>query len=196
MLGDEQSGQIESIGFSLYMDMLDRAVNSIRSGRTPNLDAPLEPVNQEVNLHTGALIPEDYLPDVHARLILYKRIANARSADELNELQVEIIDRFGLLPEPLKRLFKITALKLRLGPLGIKRVDLGDSGGRVEFSNSTRVDPLAVVQLVQNESQTYKLEGATLLRVSGEMEQFDDRVSFAHGLLDHLGAPSERAASA
>jgi transcription-repair coupling factor (superfamily II helicase) len=196
MLGDEQSGQIESIGFSLYMDMLDRAVNAIRSGHTPNLDAPLEPVNQEVNLHTGALIPEDYLPDVHGRLILYKRIANARSGDELDELQVEIIDRFGLLPDPLKRLFKVTALKLRLEPLGIKRVDLGSSGGKVEFSNSTRVDPLAVVKLVQNESQTYKLEGATLLRVSGEMEHFDDRVSFAHNLLDHLETPSQTAVSA
>jgi transcription-repair coupling factor (superfamily II helicase) len=196
MLGDEQSGQIESIGFSLYMDMLDRAVNAIRSGKTPNMDSPLEPVHQEVNLHTSALIPEDYLPDVHGRLILYKRIANAASSEELDDLQVEIIDRFGLLPATLKRLFRITELKLRLTPLGINRVDLGDAGGRIEFSSSTQVDPLAIVQLVQTESQTYRLEGATLLRISHTMETFEDRVQFAHALLDRLEVTESRAVSA
>jgi len=131
LLGEDQSGQIESIGFSLYMDMLDRAVKAIQDGKTPNLDAPLEPISQEVNLHTSTLIPEDYLPDIHGRLILYKRIANATAAGELDDLYAEFVDRFGLPPDPLKRLFKVTALKLRAQPLGIARLDLGENGGRV-----------------------------------------------------------------
>ena len=111
LLGDEQSGQIESIGFSLYMDMLDRAVRAIRAGKTPDLDADLTP-HQEVNLRVPALIPEDYLPDVHSRLILYKRISSAESRDALDELRAEIIDRFGTLPVATKTLFRITELRL------------------------------------------------------------------------------------
>ena len=98
LLGDDQSGQIESIGFSMYMDMLNRAVNALRSGQVPDRDMPLEPVSQEINLHVPTLIPDDYLPDVQTRLILYKRISAANSQLELDNLQVEIIDRFGLLP--------------------------------------------------------------------------------------------------
>ncbi|MCB1686318.1 MAG: transcription-repair coupling factor, partial [Pseudomonadales bacterium] len=186
LLGADQSGQIESIGFSLYMDMLDRAVQAIKDGKAPNLDTALEPVNQEVNLHGSALIPDDYLPDVHGRLILYKRIASAASSDELDDLHAELVDRFGPLPDAARRLIQVTGLKLRLQALGILKVDFGDNGGRVEFSNQTLVDPLGIVQLVQREPNTYRLEGATLLRISRTLNTFDQRVEFTDRLLDRL----------
>jgi transcription-repair coupling factor (superfamily II helicase) len=188
LLGEEQSGQIESVGYSLYMDLLDRAVKAIQDGKTPNLNAPLEPIAQEVNLHTPTLIPEHYLPDVHARLILYKRIANAADPTELDDLQAEMIDRFGLLPEPLKSLFAVTALKLKTQPLGVVRVDLGESGGRIEFSPDTEVDPLAIVNLVQSHPGTYRLDGATMLRINRTMPDFQARITFAGELLDRLAA--------
>jgi len=190
LLGDDQSGQIEAIGFSLYMDMLDRAVKAIRDGRTPNLDAPLEPISQEVNLHASTLIPDDYLPDVHARLILYKRIASAPGATELDDLFAECVDRFGLPPDPLKRLFKVTALKLQLAPLGVVRLDLGNQGGRIEFAEETPVEPITVIRLVQKFPSTYRLEGATTLRVTRALKDFDARIEYAYQLLDSL-APAE-----
>jgi len=198
LLGDEQSGQIESVGFSLYTELLERAVRSIREGRTPDLDAPLEPVSQEVNLHVGARIPEDYLPDVHARLILYKRIANAQQEADLDDLHGEVIDRFGMLPEPMKQLFRITALKLKMQPLGIKRLDLGSAGGKLEFNQDTPVDPGLIVSLVQTETATFRLEGATVLRITRNLPEFDARLNFAMQLLDRLaaGSGSRRALSA
>jgi transcription-repair coupling factor (superfamily II helicase) len=186
LLGEDQSGQIESIGFSLYMEMLDRAVKAIQDGKTPNLDAPLEPISQEVNLHTSTLIPEDYLPDVHGRLILYKRIANATTAEELEDLYAEFVDRFGLLPDPLRHLFKVTELRLKLLPLGIQRFDLGEQGGKIEFSADTPVDPFSVIQLVQNEPGTFRLDGATTLRITRKLTAFDERIEYAYGLLDKL----------
>ncbi|MGK0222675.1 MAG: transcription-repair coupling factor (superfamily II helicase), partial [Limisphaerales bacterium] len=194
LLGDDQSGQIESIGFTLYMDLLNRAVNAIRAGEMPELDNPLEPTSQEVNLHAATLIPDDYLPDVHTRLILYKRIANARDTNELDELQVEIIDRFGLLPDPLKRLFAITELKLAGQVLGVTKIDIGDQRGKLEFSNKTNVDPFKIVNLVQSESHIYKLEGASTLRISTENQSFETRLEFAHNLLKRL-TPDEQAAA-
>jgi len=196
LLGEEQSGQIESIGFSLYMDLLDRAVKAIEDGKTPDMDSPLETVSQEVNLHAPTLIPEPYLPDVHARLIVYKRIANATNETELADLRAEMIDRFGRLPEPLKALFHVTGLKLKTQPLGILRLDLGDQGGRVEFSPHTTVDPLAVVKLVQSQPATYRLEGATMLRVSRQLTDFSARVAFAENLIDLLAPATPSSANA
>lgn len=194
LLGDDQSGQIESVGFSLYMDLLNRAVEAMRQGNMPDLDSPLEPASQEVNLHAATLIPEDYLPDVHARLILYKRISSATTHQQLDELQVEIIDRFGLLPEPLKRLFAVTALKLDSQALGITRIDLGAQRGKLEFSNQTSVDPIKIVNLVQREANTFKLEGASVLRIAQELEDFEARIQFANQLLERL-RPEQTAAA-
>ncbi|MEQ8861093.1 MAG: TRCF domain-containing protein [Pseudomonadales bacterium] len=186
LLGEEQSGQIQSVGFSLYTELLDRAVRAIREGRTPDLDAPLEPLSQEVNLHVGARIPDDYLPDVHGRLILYKRIANAADDDELDDLRAEVVDRFGPLPEPLKQLFRVTGVKLRMQALGIRRLDLGPGGGKLEFNADTRVNPASIVHLVQTQTATYRLDGATQLRVTRQLPEFDARMDFALGLLDTL----------
>jgi transcription-repair coupling factor (superfamily II helicase) len=186
LLGEEQHGQIESVGFSLYMDMLERAVQAIRAGRAPDLDKPLQAVGREVNLHAAARIPDDYLPDVHARLILYKRIANATTPEQLDDLRAEVVDRFGMPPQPLRQLFQITGLKLRMQPLGIDRLDLGDAGGKVEFGATTSVDPLTVVRLVQSFPSTYRLEGGANLRISRKLATFDERVQFADELLDTL----------
>ncbi|NVK39715.1 MAG: transcription-repair coupling factor [Oceanospirillaceae bacterium] len=185
LLGEEQSGQIQSIGFSLYMEMLEQAIEAIREGRTPNPDAPLHH-GPEINLRLPTLIPEDYLPDVHNRLILYKRIANARNDNELRELQVEMIDRFGLLPEPVKSLFRLTGLKLRASHLGIDKVDAADRGGRLEFGANTRVDPMKLVTLVQTRPRQYRLEGASQLRFNLEMPTAEERFQTVETLLDEL----------
>ncbi len=190
LLGEEQSGQIATIGFTLYMEMLQRAVAAIKEGRTPNLDQPL-PTSHELNVHVPALIPDDYLPDVHARLILYKRIAHAADRDALDDLKVEMIDRFGLLPEALRNLFRTTALKLAAGAIGVERVDIGLHGGRVEFAADTRVEPLAVVQLVQSEPQTYRYRNDSKdtggrLTVTREMPHPDTRFQLVEALLKRL----------
>ncbi|MBL6690991.1 MAG: transcription-repair coupling factor [Pseudomonadales bacterium] len=185
LLGDEQTGNMQTIGYSLYMEMLDRAVKAIQDGKTPNLDRPLKE-GTEVNLHLPALIPDDYLPDVHMRLVLYKRISNAESEEQLRELQVEMIDRFGLLPEAVKNLFRITALKLRAEALGIKKLDAGENGGRVEFDQETPVDAGAIVELVQSEPHRYRLPTANQLSFDDKMVKVETRFSKVERLLERL----------
>ncbi|HZX17549.1 MAG TPA: transcription-repair coupling factor [Pseudomonas sp.] len=185
LLGDGQSGQIQAVGFTLYMEMLERAVKSIRKGEQPNLDQPLGG-GPEINLRVPALIPEDYLPDVHARLILYKRIANAADEDGLKELQVEMIDRFGLLPDPSKNLIRITLLKLQAEKLGIKKVDAGPQGGRIEFAADTCVDPLTLIKLIQSAPNRYKFEGATMFKIQVPMERPEERFNTLEALFERL----------
>jgi len=189
LLGDGQSGQIQAVGFTLYMEMLERAVKAIRKGEQPNLEQPLGG-GPEINLRLPALIPEDYLPDVHARLILYKRIANAADEDGLKELQVEMIDRFGLLPEPTKNLIRLTLLKLQSEKLGITKIDAGPQGGRIEFSADTSVDPMVLIKLIQSQPNRYKFEGATLFKFQVPMERPEERFNTLEALLERL-APSE-----
>ena len=186
LLGEEQSGQIESIGLALYMDLLKRAVHAMQAGDAPDLQRPLEPVGQEVNLHCATLIPGDYLPDVHSRLVLYKRIANADSQGQLDQLQAEATDRFGPLPKALKQLFRVTALKLKLKPLGIARLELGERGGKVEAGADADLDPQAAIVLVQRQPATYRLDGALGLRIQKDLPNLDDRFAFAEGLLKQL----------
>jgi len=185
MLGDEQSGQIEEVGFSLYMEMLERAVSAIRDGKTPNMDQPFE-TSQEINLHQPALIPSDYMADVHARLITYKRISNAASEEALDDLRAELIDRFGSLPRALETLFQVTHIKLLGAPLGIARVDLGENGGRVIFQANAQVDPLAIVELVQKSQGVWRMDGATTLRAKTELPELKDRVNLALELIARL----------
>ncbi len=190
LLGEGQSGQIQAVGFTLYMEMLERAVKAIRKGEQPNLEQPLGG-GPEINLRLAALIPEDYLPDVHARLILYKRIANAADEDGLKELQVEMIDRFGLLPEPTKNLVRLTLLKLQAEKLGITKIDAGPQGGRIEFSADTSVDPIVLIKLIQSQPNRYKFEGATLFKFQVPMERPEERFNTLEALLERL-APNEQ----
>ena len=185
LLGEEQSGQIHSIGFSLYMDMLDRAVKAIRQGKAFDLEKPLN-LDADVNLRLPALIPDDYLPDVNARLILYKRIANATDEDQLRELQVEMIDRFGLLPEQVKNLFRQTELKLKATTLGVVKIEANQENGQLEFAHDTKVDPFKLVQLVQRQSQRYRLQGTQKLRFTQPMANADKRFKAVEELLDAL----------
>lgn len=185
LLGDEQSGQIQTIGFSLYMDMLDRAVKAIRQGKQPDIDSALDDVI-DVNLRIPALIPSDYLPDVHTRLVMYKRLAGAESEESLRELHVEMIDRFGLLPEQAKNLIRVTQIKLKAQQIGVTKLEAGARSGRIEFSSETNVDPFTIVQLVQSKPHIYRLEGANQLKFTQDMESTEHRLQAVDELLNHL----------
>ncbi|MCC5881617.1 MAG: transcription-repair coupling factor [Halomonas sp.] len=192
LLGEEQSGQMEAIGYTLYMEMLDRAVAAIRAGKTPNIEAPLR-AGVEVSLNLPALIPDDYLPDVQQRLVMYKRISSAADAAELKELQVEMIDRFGLLPAPVKTLMRQTRLRQRAERLGIVRIEAGSERGRVIFGGQTAVDPLILVKMIQTEPQRYRLDGADTLRFEEKMEDAESRFQAIELLLDALNRKAQAA---
>jgi len=183
ILGEEQTGHMQKIGFTLYTEMLDEAVKAIREGRTPNIDLVLQS-GSEINLRVPALIPEDYLPDIHTRLIMYKRIAGARDDEELRDLQIEMIDRFGLLPEKCKLLFAVTQLKLRAEELGISKIDASAQTGRIVFRQHTPIDPLSIVQLVQKHARVYKLSGPTQLGFNHGQEKPSALIEFINKTLD------------
>jgi transcription-repair coupling factor (superfamily II helicase) len=189
LLGEEQTGQIQEIGYALYMEMLERAVNALKSGKIPQLDQPLHQ-GPEVELHVASLLPDNYLPDVHLRLVLYKRIAAAASADELRELQVEMIDRFGLLPEPAKNLFRIAGYKQTARELGLRKIDVGPGGGSVTFERETRVEPSTLIRYVQQNSRTHRLEGGTKLRFTLKLEKDEQRFAAVEQLLEALQKPA------
>ncbi|WCE04086.1 transcription-repair coupling factor [Pseudoxanthomonas sp. JBR18] len=186
LLGEDQSGQMAEIGFSLYTELLDRAVRSIRRGHLPDVDAGEEARGAEIGLHVPALIPEDYLPDVHTRLTLYKRVSSARDVDELRELQVEMIDRFGLLPDPVKHLFATAELKLTADQLGIRKLELGEAGGRIVFEAKPKVDPMTVIQLIQKQPRIYAMDGPDKLKIKLPLPEAADRFNAAKGLMTAL----------
>ena len=185
ILGDEQSGQIQEVGYSLYTRLLERAVAALRAGRAPVLDRPLD-TGAEIDVREPALIPEDYLPDVHTRLIMYKRIASAGSEDEMEELMVEMIDRFGRLPPAAHLLFDLTRLKLQATPLGVRKIEAGAAGGRILFHSDPDVDPASVIRLVQSEPGRFRIDGAERLRFAGDFPDAASRVEAVRRLLDSL----------
>ncbi|MGI9279398.1 MAG: transcription-repair coupling factor [Endozoicomonas sp.] len=187
LLGEDQSGQIQNVGFTLYTEMLEKAVEAIRKGETPDLDKPLQQ-GSDVNLRLPALLPEDYIHDVHNRLILYKRIAAASNDEDLKNLQVELIDRFGLLPEQTKNLFRQTRLRLKAENMGIVKIDAGAGSARIEFNSQPEIDPIAIIQLIQSEPHLYRLEGSSVLKYSGSMEKAEARFKLLEQLLDRLAA--------
>jgi transcription-repair coupling factor (superfamily II helicase) len=197
LLGEEQSGQIQEIGYALYMEMLERAVNALKSGKVPNLDQPMHQ-GPEVDLHVPSLLPDEYLPDVHLRLVLYKRIAAAKNNEELRELQVEMIDRFGLLPPPAKNLFRIAEFKQTARTLGLRKIDVGPGGGSVTFESDTKVEPGALIRFVQRNSRTHRLEGGSKLKFMLKLEQEELRFTAVEQLLTELSraspTPAEQAA--
>ena len=190
LLGDDQSGQIQEIGFTLYTELLDRAVNALKSGKQPELDTPMDR-GAEVDLQAAALIPEDYLPDIHGRLVLYKRISSTDTQAELHDLQVEMIDRFGLLPEPVKTLFSVTALKQKAEKLGIKKIEANSGGGRIIFSSEPKINAEQLINLIQTQAQCYKFDGSDKLRFIKPFETTVQKIDFVVGLLDKLSLESE-----
>lgn len=186
LLGEDQSGQMAEVGFSLYTELLERAVRSIKAGHLPDVDLGQERRGAEVELNVPALIPDDYLPDVHTRLTLYKRISSARDKEELRDLQVEMIDRFGLLPDPAKYLFATAELKLAANEMGIRKLELGEHGGRIVFEAKPKIDPMAVIQLIQKQPKLYTMDGPDKLRIKVPMPDAPDRFNAAKGLLTTL----------
>jgi len=191
LLGDEQSGQIQEIGFTLYTELLNRAVKALKAGKQPQLDRPLDH-GTEIDLGIPALIPEDYLPDVHNRLVMYKRIASCETRDDLRELQVEMIDRFGLLPDALKNLFAITELKLKVQPLGIRKIEAGPLGGRIIFEAEPHIDPMNIIQLIQKQPKNFQFDGADRLRFNQNMETREQRLDAVHTLIHKLTGSNEK----
>jgi transcription-repair coupling factor (superfamily II helicase) len=194
LLGEGQSGQIQAIGFTLYNELLGRAVAALRDGKEPDLEDPFTH-GPEIELGLPALIPEDYMPDVHMRLVHYKRIANARTNGELDELQIELIDRFGLLPPPLKTLFAITSLRLLAQQLGVAKIQAAGEGGNVRFAERSKVDPLRLLKLIEGEAGRYRLDGPYKLKFTWRLDAPEQRVAALEKLLRRL-APVERAAAA
>lgn len=182
LLGEDQSGQIQEVGFSLYTELLERAVRALKSGKVPDFDLTNEH-DAEVELHIPALIPDDYLQDVHTRLTLYKRISSALDEETLHDLQIEMIDRFGLLPDPVKNLFAIAKLKLSATRLGIRKLDFGGQGGRVLFHPQPTINPLTVIKLVQSQPKVYSLDGPDKLKVRLEIPGAAERLRTVSELL-------------
>lgn len=163
LLGEDQSGQMQSIGFTLYTEMLDRAVKALQRGETVDFDEVIE-AEIDIDLQLPALIPQDFVPDVNLRLILYKRLASCSDEGQLQELRVEMIDRFGLLPESCQHLFELTALRLWAKTWGFKKIEATAKGGRVELAAQHPLDPLKLLTLIQIRPKEYKLDGANALR--------------------------------
>ncbi|MEY3220652.1 MAG: hypothetical protein RIT27_2009 [Pseudomonadota bacterium] len=186
LLGDEQSGHVQEIGFSLYTELLERAVQALKEGKHFDLDKPIE-TNLEIELNVSALIPDDFVADVHSRLICYKRIAGAKTHEELDDLQIELIDRFGLFPDSAKNLFAITALKITAKPFGIKKVELHQTGGKIQFLPDANVDPTKLIQLTKEQPRLYKLELKDyLLRINTPFPDFKTKLNFLENFFHFL----------
>ena len=185
MLGSLRQVNPDAQVTDAYTELLNRAVTSLKLGKQVDLDRPANR-GADINLHVPALLNDSYIPDVHMRLILYKRMASVTQREELNDLQAEIIDRFGLLPEAGKVLFRITELKLLASALGILKVETGPKGARVEFEEKPNIDPAAIIRLLQSAPRMYKLDGPNRLRILGEMPDADTRIAAIRGLIEAL----------
>ncbi len=187
LLGEEQSGQIEAVGITLYTQLLARAKRAVASGELPDDDLT-DDSGCEVDLGLTALLPEAYVPDIHSRLVLYKRISSAEDEEALRDLQVELIDRFGLLPAETEQLFNLTRLRLRAQPLGIRKLEAGDSGGRLIFTSRPNIDPASLIKLIQGEPAVYKLAGTEKLHFNTPLGETEQRYRFVETLLQKLAA--------
>ncbi|MCL1124329.1 transcription-repair coupling factor [Shewanella surugensis] len=185
LLGDEQSGHISKIGFSLYMEMLDDAVKSLKQGKEPSLEHMLKH-QSEIELRIPALLPDDYVADVNIRLSLYKRIANCNSQKALDELKVELIDRFGLLPGPAKNLLELSFYKHQATEFGIKKIEMHAKGGSLEFNDDHSIDPRFIIGLLQGQPQIYRMDGPSKLKFNLPSESYQDRLALLKLLLEQL----------
>jgi len=191
LLGADQTGQIHEIGYTLYTDLLERAVRAMKEGRTPMLDQPLHQ-GPEIDLLTASLLPDDYIADVHTRLVVYKRIAGMETKEELRELQVELIDRFGLLPPPAKNLFRISELKLVAAPMGIRKIEIGCEEGRILFGSEPDIDTGRLVDLIQTKPDKFRFEGGNKLRLFGEFPGEEERFIIVSDMLALLSGQASQ----
>ncbi|WP_168415689.1 transcription-repair coupling factor [Erwinia amylovora] len=191
LLGEGQSGQMETIGFSLYMELLENAVDALKEGREPSLE-DLTNSQTDIELRMPSLLPDDYVPDVNTRLSFYKRIASALQSRELDALKVELIDRFGLLPDAARNLLDIAALRLAAKKLGVRRVEASEKGGFVEFAEKNNVDPAWLIGLLQREPQHWRLDGPTRIRFMRDLTERKVRMKwvseFIEMMVEHASA--------
>ncbi len=181
LLGDSQSGEMQAIGFNLYSDMLNHAVKQLKAGKEPDLDAPLG-VTTEINLHTPALLPNNYCPDVHERLVIYKRLANCNDDDALDTMQEELIDRFGLLPESGEALIACHRLRIAAKPLGIVKIDASDAAIQLQFNPRADIDPMKLIGLLQRDKRC-RMNGPEKLRVTVQLGNVNHRVELVKTLI-------------
>ncbi|OLQ94272.1 transcription-repair coupling factor [Vibrio ponticus] len=182
LLGDEQSGQIQSVGFTLYMEMLEQAVEALKEGKEPSLDDLLRE-QTEVEMRIPALLPDDYIPDVNTRLSMYKQIASVADKDELDGLKVELIDRFGLLPDATKNLLSVAELKLSAAKLKVKKIEAHDKGGYIEFYPDADINPMYLVKLLQSQPQKFAMEGPTKFKFTLPLVDRRQRIQFVTDML-------------
>ncbi|MHB1401917.1 MAG: transcription-repair coupling factor [Thiobacillus sp.] len=187
VLGEKQSGEILEVGFSLYNDMLAGAVASLKAGKEPDMSQPLGVVS-EINLHLPALLPVDYCPDVHERLVLYKRLASCQSADELTQMQEELVDRFGELPDTARALLAVHRLRMSTRAYGIVRLDVSGEGMSVQFVPNPPIDPGKIIQLIQGKAG-YRLAGPDRLKLTTPLPDVARRVGAVNAFLAALGQP-------
>ncbi|MBP9117554.1 MAG: transcription-repair coupling factor, partial [Methyloversatilis sp.] len=184
VLGESQSGEMQEIGFNLYTDMLKSAVKSLQKGEDADLTQPLDIVS-EINLHTPALLPTAYCPDVHERLTLYKRLANCETADEVSALREELVDRFGQMPDQTRALLETHRLRIAAKPLGITKIDAHDTQILVTFVPNPPIEPIRIIQLVQKD-RNFKLAGQDRLSWKRSSGDLDARVAGVRELMKKL----------
>ncbi|HHK6067066.1 transcription-repair coupling factor [Neisseria sp. P0014.S009] len=184
ILGEGQSGEMIQVGFTLYTEMLKQAVRDLKKGRQPDLDAPLG-ITTEIKLHSPALLPEDYCPDIHERLVLYKRLAVCETVQQINAIHEELVDRFGLPEQPVKTLIESHHLRLAAKELGIDAIDATGEAVTVTFGKHHQIDPTEIILLIQTDKK-YRLAGADKLRFTAEMENIEVRINTVKNVLKTL----------
>jgi len=184
VLGESQSGEMHEVGFNLYSTLLDAAIKSLKEGREPDMQYPLG-VTTEINLHAPSLLPDDYCNDIHERLVLYKRMANCENSDQLDDMQQELVDRFGLFPDPVRTLLECHRLRIAARPLGISRIDATAENILIQFVPSPKVDAVKIIELIQHNSE-YKLSGPDRLRIQVQIEGITERILRIKSLIEEL----------
>ncbi|WP_372907617.1 TRCF domain-containing protein, partial [Salmonella enterica] len=175
----------ETIGFSLYMELLENAVDALKAGREPSLE-DLTSQQTEVELRMPSLLPDDFIPDVNTRLSFYKRIASAKNENELEEIKVELIDRFGLLPDPARNLLDIAHLRQQAQKLGIRKLEGNEKGGTIEFAEKNHVDPAWLIGLLQKQPQHFRLDGPTRLKFIQDLSERKTRIDWVRQFMQQL----------
>jgi transcription-repair coupling factor (superfamily II helicase) len=188
VLGESQSGEMQEVGFQLYADMLRAAVSALRAGRVPDLMAPLG-VTTEINLHVPALLPENYCSDVHERLVLYKRMANCETLDDLDAMREELFDRFGPLPEPAQALMACHRLRVTARPLGVVKIDAGPERSTIQFAANPSFDPAVLIQLVQRDGRI-RFAGPDRVRLERPAPTLAERACVVREFLAKLAPPA------
>ncbi|OCG56568.1 transcription-repair coupling factor [Gilliamella sp. Fer4-1] len=193
LLGSDQSGQIETIGFNLYIELLEDAVKSLKEGKEPTLESLLNNQQTEIELRLPTLIPDDFIPDVNTRLSLYKRIASINSLDELTEIQIEMRDRFGQLPDAVLFLLETTQIRYHANQLGITKIEFGEKGGYIEFGSNNKVSVDYLIEIIQKEPKNYRLESANRLKLLRSQLQSTERIDYIKTLLKAFSEHQEPA---